>query len=256
MSQKPYEPSGIAKWSEDDRPREKLFRLGPSKLSDSELLSIILRIGVKGKSAVDLGQEIKRKFKTWRSMADVDETTWRTIKGLGTTKISQLMAAMEIGKRIHQEEAGEGVVIKSGKQLAGYVSPRLRDLKKESFWLFLLDGRNKIRDEIEMAQGTATEVSTYTREIMATALRGAAASFAVAHNHPSGNEEPSDGDINLTRELVHAGQVMKIRLQDHLIIGDKGYYSFAEQGQIRLFEEQWLNQLISWRTGGQNVQEP
>ena len=250
MSPKSYKPSGIAKWSADDRPREKLFRLGPNNLSDSELLAVILRIGVKGKSAVDLGQEIMKRFKTWRNMADVDEAKWRSIKGLGTTKIAQLRAAIEIGQRIHQEQAKEGITIKNGKHLADYISPRLRDLKKEHFWILLLDGRNKIRDEIEMARGTATEVSTYTREIMATALRGSAASFAVAHNHPSGSVDPSDSDTKLTRELVHAGQVLKIRLQDHVIIGDNNYYSFAEHGQISLFENQWLSNLTSWTNGG------
>ncbi len=250
MCPRSYEPSGIAKWSADDRPREKLFRLGPDNLSDSELLAVILRIGVKGKSAVDLGQEIKDKFKTWRNMSDVDEAKWRSIKGLGTTKIAQLRAAIEIGQRIHQEQAKEGITIKNGKHLADYISPRLRDLKKEHFWIFLLDGRNRIRDEIEMACGTATEVSTYTREIVVTALRGSAASFTVAHNHPSGSVDPSDSDKKLTRELVHAGQVLKIRLQDHVIIGDNNYYSFAEHGQISLFENQWLSNLTSWTNGG------
>ena len=113
-----------------------------------------------------------------------------------------------------------------------------------------MDGRNKIRDEIEIAQGTATEVSIYTREIMTTALRGSAASFAIAHNHPSGSVEPSDRDKQLTRELTHAGQVLKIRLQDHVIIGDNNYYSFAEQGQIRLFENQWLKNLNPRTNGG------
>jgi len=180
----------------------------------------------------------------------VDEVRWRSIKGLGTSKIAQLMAAMEIGKRIHQEKAKERVTLKNGRHLADYISPRIRDLKKEHFWVFLLDGRNQIRDEIEIARGTATEVSTYSREILSMALRGAAASFAVAHNHPSGRVKPSKNDVQLTRELVHAGKALKIKLQDHVIIGDNTYYSFAELGKISLFEREYLNNLEQNINGG------
>jgi DNA repair protein RadC len=250
MSPKPYKPSGIARWTIDDRPREKLFRLGPKRLSDSELLAIILRIGVKGKSAIDLAQEIKNRFKTWRSMADIDIAEWKRIKGLGLTKISQLIAAIEIGARIREERTVDGHPIKNSKQLAETFFPRLRDLKKEYFWTVLFDGRNKIRDEIEIAQGTATEVSTYTREIMATVIRGAAASFAVVHNHPTGTVEPSKSDKQLTRELVYAGQTLKVKLQDHIIIGDDIYYSFAEQGEIEKFEIQWVKNLSLETSGG------
>jgi DNA repair protein RadC len=241
MSSRPYKPSGIAKWAIDDRPREKLFRLGPKRLSDSELLAVILRIGVEGKSAIDLAQEIKTRFKTWRNMADVDIAEWKQIKGLGITKISQILAAIEIGQRIHSEKSKEEVLIKDARQLAEIFYPRLRDAKKESFWVVLLDGKNKIQDEIELAKGTVNEVSTYTREILLPAMRGAAASFAVVHNHPSGSPEPSKNDIRLTRDLVFAGQTLKIRIQDHLIIGDDRYYSFAEHGQIMKLEKQWHN---------------
>ena len=250
MCSKSYKPSGIARWAIDDRPREKLYRLGPKHLSDSELLAIILRIGVKGKSAIDLAQEIKNRFKTWRNMADIDIAEWKRIKGLGITKISQLLAAIEIGDRIRQERTGNGKAIKNSKQLAETFFPRLRDLKKEYFWTVLFDGRNKIRDEIEIAQGTATEVSTFTREIMATVIRGAAASFAVVHNHPSGTVEPSKSDKQLTRELVYAGQALKVKLQDHIIIGDDIYYSFAEQVEIEKFEIQWVKNLSAETSGG------
>ena len=255
MCPKPYKPSGIAIWSPDDRPREKLLRLGPKHLSDSELLAVILRIGVKGKSAIDLGQEIKNRFKTWRNMADVDVAEWKRIKGLGITKISQLMAAIEVGGRIHREKSRDRLTIMNGKQLAETFLARLRDAKKESFWVVLFDGRNKIRDEIEMARGTATEVSTYTREIMATALRGSAASIAVVHNHPSGNIEPSKNDQQMTQELVWAGQSLKIRLQDHVIIGDNCYYSFAEQGMIKFFEDEGVKYLQAMANGGKYAKE-
>ena len=132
-------------------------------------------------------------------------------------------------------------MIKEAKQLADIFTPRLRDAKKESFWVVLFDGKNKIRDEIELARGTVNEVSTYVREVLITVLRSAAASFAVIHNHPSGNPEPSAQDMQLTRELIFAGQALKIKVQDHLIIGDERYYSFAEQGQIKKFEKLWKN---------------
>ncbi len=250
MALRAHKPSGIATWSADDRPREKLFRLGAKHLSDSELLAVILRIGVKGKSAIDLGQEIKTRFKTWRNITDVDIAEWKQIKGLGLTKISQLLASIEIGQRIQSEKSKQDVLIKDAKQLAEIFYPRLRDAKKEAFWLVLLDGKNKIKDEIELTKGTVNEVSTYVREILMTAIRGAAASFAVIHNHPSGNPEPSDYDKQLTRELVFAGQALKIRVQDHLIIGDDRYHSFAEQNQIKKLEKQWQNYIHMESDGG------
>ena len=250
MKRDTRKPSGIATWSEDDRPREKLFRLGAKHLSDSELLAVILRIGVEGKSAIDLGQEIKARFKTWRNMADVDIAEWKQIKGLGITKISQILAAIEIGQRIQSEKSKQDVLIKDAKQLAEIFLPRMRDEKKESFWVVLLDGKNKIKDEMELAKGTVNEVSTYVREVLMTGLRGAAASFAIIHNHPSGNPEPSNNDLQLTRELVFAGQALKIKVQDHLIIGDDRYYSFAEQNQIKKFEKQWHRYIHTESDGG------
>lgn len=250
MKKTSHTPSGIATWSEDDRPREKLFRLGARHLSDSELLAVILRIGVEGKSAIDLGQEIKGRFKTWRNMADVDTAEWRQIKGLGITKISQILAAIEIGQRIQSEKSREGVLIKDAKQLAEIFFPRLRDAKKEFFWIVMLDGRNKIKDEIELAKGTVNEVSTYVREVLMTVLRGAAASFVIIHNHPSGHPEPSKNDIQLTRELVCAGKALKVKVQDHLIIGNDSYYSFAESGQIKDLEKQWENYIHMKSDGG------
>ena len=250
MKKDTRKPSGIATWSEDDRPREKLFRLGAKHLSDSELLAVILRIGVEGKSAIDLGQEIKARFKTWRNMADVDIAEWKQIKGLGITKISQILAAIEIGQRIQSEKSKQDVLIKDAKQLAEIFLPRMRDEKKESFWVVLLDGKNKIKDEMELAKGTVNEVSTYVREVLMTGLRGAAASFAIIHNHPSGNPEPSNNDLQLTRELVFAGQALKIKVQDHLIIGDDRYYSFAEQNQIKKFEKQWHRYIHTESDGG------
>lgn len=247
---KNYKPSGIATWSIDERPRERLLRFGPKTLSDTDLLAVILRIGVEGKNAIDLGQEIKNRFKTWRNMADVDISEWKQIKGLGVTKISQILAAIEIGQRINVEKAQESIIIKNAKHLAAIFYPRLRDAKKESFWIVLLDGKNSIRDEIEFAKGTATEVSTYAREIMAVALRGAAASCMVVHNHPSGSTDPSRNDLQLTRDLVFAGQSLKIKVQDHLIIGDDRYYSFAEHGQIEKYEKQWQALLNTEPDGG------
>ena len=250
MALRTHKPSGIATWSEDDRPREKLFRLGAKHLSDSELLAVILRIGVEGKSAIDLGQEIKARFKTWRNMADVDIAEWKQIKGLGITKISQILAAIEIGQRIQSEKSKQDALINDAKQLAEIFLPRLRDEKKESFWVVMLDGKNKIKDEMELAKGTVNEVSTYIREVLMTVLRGAAASFAIIHNHPSGNPEPSNNDLQLTRELVFAGQALKIKVQDHLIIGDDRYYSFAEQNQIKKFEKQWHRYIHTESDGG------
>lgn len=229
----------ISEWPFADRPREKLLREGPHRLSDAELLAIILRLGTKGISAIDLGREIVRHFDGFRNMADVDAGEWRKIKGVGTAKTAQLIAAIEIGGRFWSEKNTPAVTVKSAEQVAGIFMPHLRDLKHEVFDILLLNGKRKTLGVVRLDEGTVTETSTYAREIMATALQKRAASVVLVHNHPSGDPRPSPADVELTRQAVFAGCVMNIRVQDHVIIGDNVFHSFADQGVIRRYEDEW-----------------
>lgn len=238
MKRKKKYKAGIATWPEEDRPREKLLKFGEHTLTTSELLAVLLRSGVKGESAVDLGRKIMKKFKTLRQMSHTDISQWKELKGLGDAKIAQIKAAIEIGRRFMTEERKTEGRVESSKEVADLFMPRMRDLKKEVFKILLLDGQNNIMDikGVEIDEGTVTQVSPNVREIMSKALQNFAAAVVCVHNHPSGNPNPSQEDRRFTKKLVIAGKAMQIKALDHIIIGDDKYYSFADEGLIEKFE--------------------
>jgi len=229
----------IREWPKDNRPREKLLEKGPISLSDAELLAIILRLGRSGYSAIDLGREVLSHFGGFRPMADADLAEWRKIKGLGTAKTASLIAAVEIGRRFWAEPTTLAASIKTADQVVAMLGPHLRDLRHEVFDVLLLNGKRRSLGTVRMDDGTVTETNTYAREIMSVALQRHAASIVLVHNHPSGDPAPSTADQELTRRAVFAGKVMDVRVQDHVIIGDSTYFSFAEQGTIGGLEHEW-----------------
>ncbi len=225
--------SSICTWPSDDRPRERLLKYGEHKLSNSELLAILLRTGIKGESAVDLARKLLFKFKTFRNMSHTDPNDWQEFKGLGEAKIAQIRAALEIGRRFREEEhREERLPIKSAKDAADILMPRLRDLKTEVFKTVHLDDQNRIIDIVEEAQGTVNYASPIIREIFHKALRNFAVSVICSHNHPSGKPVPSHEDRQFTRKLVDAGATLGIKVLDHIIIGDNAFYSFADRGEL------------------------
>lgn len=229
----------ISQWPVAERPREKLLREGSRALSDAELLAIILRLGTKGSSAVDLARDVLAHFSGFRRMADADLAEWRRIKGLGTAKTAALIATVEIARRFWAEPSASPVPIESPAQVAALIGPHLRDLKHEVFEILLLNGRRKSLGTVRMDDGTVTETAVYAREIMSVALERRAASLVLVHNHPSGDPAPSAADTELTRRAVFAGKVMDVIVQDHVIIGDGTFYSFAQEGIIGRLEHEW-----------------
>lgn len=234
MSRKP-----ISEWPLVERPREKLLREGPRSLSDAELFAIVLRLGTKGASAIDLAREVLEHFGGFRRMADADFAEWRQIRGLGTAKTASIIATIEIARRFWAESTSQATPIKHASQVANLFGPHLRDLKHEVFDILLLNGKLKSLGSVRMDDGTVTETTTYSREIMSVALQRRAASVILVHNHPSGDPAPSSADTDFTRRAVFSGKVMGVRVQDHVIIGDKAFYSFAEEGVIGGFEHEW-----------------
>lgn len=226
-------PSGIKAWPEDDRPREKLLKDGEHTLSNSELLAILLRSGVKGQSAIDLARMILQKFKTFRNLSHTDSAHWKEFKGLGIAKITQIRAAIEIGRRFREDEVKENQPkIESSKDVVDILMPRMRDLKKEVFKIALLNSQNRIIDIFDAAYGTVNKAYPIIREIFHKALQNYAVSLICAHNHPSGEIAPSREDREFTEELFKAGKIMQVTVLDHVIIGDNEYYSFADKGNI------------------------
>ena len=227
------ESKAINSWPREDRPREKLLKNGEHTLSNSELLAILLRTGVAGQSALDLARRIMDRFGTFRGMADTDFSRWDDLKGLGEAKLAQIKAAIEIGRRFSEETIPHDPPrITSSADAAGLMMGRMRDLKREVFKILLLNARNRVTDIVEITEGSVDQAYPIVRNIFQAALRHSAASLICAHNHPSGAVDPSREDAQFTRQLVSAGEVMGIPVQDHIIIGDNRYYSFADNGRM------------------------
>ena len=225
--------TGIKSWPEDDRPREKLLKKGAGVLSNSELLAILLRTGTHGTSAIDLARKVLKKFGTFRNMAHIDSRDWKDLKGLGGAKIAHIQAALEIGRRFREDEASIGKQkIASTKDVVAIIMPQVRDLKTEVFKVVYLDSDNRIIDIADTATGTVNKAMPIVREIIHSALQKFAVSIICAHNHPSGDPKPSKEDRDFTRELCQAGNVMQVKILDHLIIGDNQHHSFADSGEL------------------------
>ncbi|MCP4649367.1 MAG: JAB domain-containing protein [PVC group bacterium] len=223
----------IKEWPSEDRPREKLFKRGEHTLSDSELIAILLRSGVKGESAIDLARKIVKKFKTFRKMSSADLSTWKEFKGLGIAKIAQLKAAIEIGRRFKEEELRESnLCVRSAGDVAEILMPRMRDLKKEIFKVVSLNSRNRVIDILEITEGTVNQANPIIREIFQKAMQCFSSAIVCVHNHPSGDANPSRADKEFTRKLVTAGDVLQIKVFDHVIIGNETYFSLADAGII------------------------
>ena len=202
-------------------------------MSNSELLAILLRIGTKGTSAIDLARKVLKKFGTFRNMAHTDTRDWKEFKGLGGAKRAHIQAALEIGRRYRQDDVSTGKQkIASAKDVVDIVMPQLRDLKTEVFKVVYLDSSNRIIDISDTAVGTVDQAFPIIREIIHAALQKFAKSIVCAHNHPSGESSPSIQDKKFTQDLCNAGKLMDIKLLDHIIIAGDKHFSFADEGLV------------------------
>ncbi len=223
----------IKNWPEDDRPREKLLKKGAKTLSNSELLAILLRTGINGSSAVDIARQIMKKFGSFRNMAHTDICEWKEFKGLGLAKMAHIQAALEIGRRFREVETSHSrQKITSANDLVEILMPQMRDLKTELFKVVYLDSNSKIIEICDVALGTVNKTIPIVREIIHSALQKFTTSLICVHNHPSGEAIPSRDDIAFTKELYQAGDLMKIEVLDHIIIGNNTFYSFADENKL------------------------
>ncbi len=205
-------------------------------LSNAELLAILIRTGTSGKSAIDLARELLAKFKSLRAMSGADILTFKEISGLKDAKIAQIKAAIELGRRMMSEGKAFHGVVKSSADVIDFLMPLMRDLKKEHFKILLLDKGNHVSEVIDIDVGTVDRVNPSVRDILMTALKYQSPSMILAHNHPSGNIEPSEADKRLTKDLIKVALAMELRIFDHVIIGENSYFSFADEGLIEEFE--------------------
>lgn len=223
----------IKDWPEDERPRERLLKYGHEQMSDAHLIAIILRTGGSGRSAVDMGLELLDHFGSLKKIEQASVHEICTIKGLGLAKAAQLKAALELGKRVYKETVPRGPLFSNGRDVFDYYHPRLSGMKKEVFSCALLDVKNRLIQEARVSEGTLTSSLIHPREAFLQAVRESAASVIFVHNHPSGDPTPSRDDILITERLENAGEMIGIKVLDHIIIGDGQYASMLEKGYLK-----------------------
>ncbi|MGV8900467.1 MAG: RadC family protein [Burkholderiaceae bacterium] len=222
----------ITDWPEDQRPRERLIKHGPQKLSDAELLAVFLRTGVTGKSAVDLGREMIGHFGSLNGLFSARIKEFSVINGLGPAKFAQLQAVLELARRALAEELEAGVTLSSPQAVRQYLQLLLGNKQYESFAVLFLDVKNRLIASEELFRGTLTHASVYPREVVKIALAHNAAAIILAHNHPSGSPDPSAADHLLTSTLKQTLELVDIQVLDHFIVAGRQIHSFAEHGQL------------------------
>jgi DNA repair protein RadC len=223
----------IKNWAEDDRPREKLLLKGKSVLSDAELIAILIATGTREESAVDVAKKILASASnSLTELGKYSVKELKKIKGIGEAKAITIIAAIELGRRRKGEEALEKQQITTSRDAYSYFQPLLEDCKHEEFWIALLNRSSKIIGHKKISEGGITGTVVDTRVIFKYALEDLATSIILCHNHPSGAIKPSDADILLTQKIKAAGQIMNISVVDHIILGEKKYYSFADEDML------------------------
>src|SRR6056297_744150 len=217
----------------DERPREQLLKYGSQSLTNSELIGILLRVGSKKDTAITLGQKILRENeKGLLNLVDASPESLNKFHGISNAKAATLLAAVELGKRISTTKASETFKITSPQDVSALVMEDMRYYKKEYFKIILLDTKNKVIDIMTISIGSLNSSIVHPREVFLEAVKKSSASIVLLHNHPSGEVQPSREDINITQRLIKAGEIMGIKVLDHIIIGDGKYLSFKEENII------------------------
>lgn len=217
---------GIAGVADVDMPREKLERLGPEGLRDDELLAILLRTGYEGRNVLEISRGIVKRYPV-NKLVDMDLKELTTIKGIGRAKAAGLVAGFELAKRGLNQGIGIEPTITSPADVLGLLTD-IKDLRKEYFVALFLNARNQVICREDVSIGSLNASLVHPREVFAPAVGSSAASVILAHNHPSGDVTPSREDIELTRRMVQAGEIMGIEVLDHLIVGSERFLSMKE----------------------------
>ncbi|MGC8500730.1 MAG: RadC family protein [Leptospirillia bacterium] len=220
----------VSEWPPYERPREKLVSSGARNMNDSELLAILLRTGNKNESAVALAKRLLTTFGGIPGLSRALVPELSKVKGVGLAKGAQILAALELGRRLSERSLVPEESIRSGESVYRLLGPRLREERKESFWVLLLDTKHRLRRLEKISEGTLSMTPVHPREAFSPAVRESAAAVIFVHNHPSGDPEPSPDDWALTTRLVECGTLLGIRVLDHVVTGDHAFVSLRERG--------------------------
>ncbi|MBI5380950.1 MAG: DNA repair protein RadC [Opitutae bacterium] len=222
-----------------ERPQERLARLGAPALSDIELIAMLLRSGTRGHDVLTLSERLLNEAGSLAGLLAWSEADFRRLKGIGRVKALQLLTVMEIARRVLGQQAGESPLLNRPELIADYLRPYAQGLTVEKLWVLCLNPRRRLIKRVEATSGTATMSLVHPREIFREAIRHAACSVIVAHNHPSGDPSPSSTDLQATRQLREAARTVQIELLDHVIIGrpeadpaGRGWFSFHDAGIV------------------------
>ncbi len=228
-----YNSRALTTWAVEERPREKVMANGIQYLSNAELLAILLGSGTRHMTAVELARQIlKDAGNNLQELGRQGVGELVRIKGVGPAKATSILAAMELGRRRAGVQHSEKVAVKSSETVYKIFHPLMGDLEHEEFWLLMLNRANRVLGKYKVSQGGLSGTVIDTRIILKKALDNLASSIIVCHNHPSGNKQPSDADVKITGKLKKAAEMLEIKLLDHVIIADKSYFSFADEGLI------------------------
>jgi DNA repair protein RadC len=226
----------IKEWPEDERPRERLMKLGADTLSEAQLLAIVLATGdaSSGQSALDLAMYLVRTFDGLRALDAASIAELCQIKGIGPAKATTIKAALELGKRLFGEPVQRHLKVTSPQDLVNYFQPRLQHLRKEVFKVVLLNTKHQMLKDVTVSEGSLSASLVHPREAFLPAIKESAAAVIFLHNHPSGDPTPSTEDKELTLRLAEVGQLIGISVLDHIIIGSgsPGYISFRDTGLL------------------------
>ncbi len=224
----------IKEWPAGDRPREKYYQYGSYGVTDAELLAIIIGKGVKNKSALDLAKEILNKVGNLKRLSEksVGEIERLKINGLGRAKIISILAALEMGRRSLSKKNEKKIIFKKPKDVYDYYYPLISGLKHELFKVAAVDGKNGLIKDTTISKGILDASLVHPREVFKFALNENAGALFLIHNHPSGILKPSEDDLKITERLRSAGELMGIRIVDHVIIIEKDFYSFSQHNLL------------------------
>jgi DNA repair protein RadC len=223
---------GIADWPVDERPREKLIARGAESLSDAELVAILFRTGVRGRTAIDLARDALKQCGSLSALLTADRGLFQLISGLGDAKYAQVQAVLEMSRRALRETLDRGPALSSPQAVRDYLRLKLQGRAHEVFAAVFLDAQNRVLEVEELFRGTLTQTSVFPREIVKRALHYNAAAVIFAHNHPSGVAEPSRADEALTQTLKHTLALVDVKVLDHFVVGGDSAMSLAERGLI------------------------
>ncbi len=223
----------IKQWKEDDRPREKMLDKGKASLSDAELIAIIIGTGNREESAVALSKRILLRFDhNLNALATMTIDDLMAFKGIGKSKAVSIMSAMELGKRRSMEHAKEKKTVNSSVAAFEIMQPFIGDLLHEEFWILFLNNANNLLDKSQLSKGGIHATLVDVRLIFKKAISKGATSIILCHNHPSGSLTPSHSDLQLTKKIIKGGELLDIKVLDHIIVSQHGYFSFADENRM------------------------